>query len=122
MTCDANPPCGLSYRSYIADKAHVYRQRFDLLQVTPVIQFVSDPTRSMDETEHIPKKLDADANEEVRRSNSSSSLYVFNLRASFRKNGRVLRFLYAILFGEKRYLSNTARKLVQEKPINMYAE
>ena len=41
---------------------------------------------------------------------------------SFEKNGRALRFLYAILFGEKRYLSNIARNLVREKSINIYEE
>ena len=41
---------------------------------------------------------------------------------AFEKNGRVLRFLYAILFGDKRYLSNATRNLMREKSINMYAE
>lgn len=40
----------------------------------------------------------------------------------FEKNGRTLRFLYAILYGDKRYLSNTTRNLVREKSINIYAE
>ena len=40
----------------------------------------------------------------------------------FEKNGRTLRFLYAILYGDKRYLSNLTRNLVREKSINIYAE
>lgn len=40
----------------------------------------------------------------------------------FEKNGRTLRFLYAILYGDKRYLSNSTRNLVREKSINIYAE
>ena len=49
-----------------------------------------------------------------------SMFSIFEL--AFEKNGRVLRFLYAIMFGEKRYLSNTTRNLVTEKSINIYAE
>lgn len=49
-----------------------------------------------------------------------SMFSIFEL--SFEKNGRVLRFLYAILFGEKRYLSNITRNLVREKSINIYEE
>ena len=49
-----------------------------------------------------------------------SMFSIFEL--AFEKNGRVLRFLYAIMFGEKRYLSNSTRNLVTEKSINIYAE
>lgn len=49
-----------------------------------------------------------------------SMFSIFEL--AFEKNGRVLRFLYAIIYGDKRYLSNATRQLVREKSIDIYAE
>ena len=45
---------------------------------------------------------------------------VFEL--SFKKNSRVLHFLYAIQFVDKRCLPNSTHNLVQEKSINIHAE
>lgn len=47
-----------------------------------------------------------------------SMFSIFEL--SFAKNARVFRFLYAIIFGAKRYLSNVMRKIMQEKSIDIY--
>lgn len=47
-----------------------------------------------------------------------SMFSIFEL--SFAKNTRVLRFLYAIIFGAQRYLSNVMRKIIQEKAIDVY--
>jgi len=47
-----------------------------------------------------------------------SMFSIFEL--SFAKNARVLRFLYAIIFGAQRYLSNVMRKIIQEKAIDVY--
>lgn len=49
-----------------------------------------------------------------------SMFCIFEL--AFEKNGRVLRFLYAVLFGDKRYLSNTTRTLINEKSIIINTE
>jgi hypothetical protein len=49
-----------------------------------------------------------------------SMFSIFEL--AFEKNGRVLRFLYAIMFGDKRYLSNTTRALINEKSIGLNLE
>ena len=45
---------------------------------------------------------------------------VFEL--NFPKNGRAIRFLYAIVFGDTRFLSNKMRSLIKEKDIEIYAE
>ncbi|CAF1519519.1 unnamed protein product [Rotaria sp. Silwood1] len=45
---------------------------------------------------------------------------VFEL--NFPKNGRAIRFLYAIMFGDTRYLSNKMRTLIKEKNIEIYTE
>jgi hypothetical protein len=49
-----------------------------------------------------------------------SMFCIFEL--AFEKNGRVLRFLYAVMFGDKRYLSNTTRTLINEKSITINSE
>lgn len=45
---------------------------------------------------------------------------VFEL--NFPKNGRAIRFLYAIVFGDTRYLSNKMRSLIKEKDIEIQTE
>ena len=45
---------------------------------------------------------------------------VFEL--NFPKNGRAMRFLYSIVFGDTRYLSNKMRSLIKEKDIEIYTE
>ncbi|CAF1297966.1 unnamed protein product, partial [Rotaria sordida] len=45
---------------------------------------------------------------------------VFEL--NFPKNGRAIRFLYAMMFGNTRYLSNEMRSLIKEKNIEIYTE
>ncbi|CAF1473599.1 unnamed protein product [Rotaria sordida] len=45
---------------------------------------------------------------------------VFEL--NFLKNGRAILFLYAIMFGDTRYLSNKMRSLIKEKNIEIYTE
>lgn len=45
---------------------------------------------------------------------------VFEL--NFPKNGRAVRFLYSILFGDTRYLSNKMRSLIKEKNIDINTE
>ncbi|CAF4221244.1 unnamed protein product [Rotaria sordida] len=45
---------------------------------------------------------------------------VFEL--NFPKNGRAIRFLYAIMFGDTKYLSNKMRSLIKEKNIEIYTE
>ena len=41
---------------------------------------------------------------------------------NFPKNGRAIRFLYAIVFGDARFLSNRIRCLIKEKNIEIHAE
>lgn len=36
VTCNLSSSCGISYKSYAAYKAHVYRYHFDLLQTAPI--------------------------------------------------------------------------------------
>ncbi|CAF4051096.1 unnamed protein product [Rotaria sordida] len=45
---------------------------------------------------------------------------VFEL--NFPKNGRAIRFLYSIMLGDTRYLSNKMRTLIKEKNIEIYTE
>ncbi|CAF1356753.1 unnamed protein product [Rotaria sordida] len=41
---------------------------------------------------------------------------------NFSKHSRAIRLLYAVFFGDKRWLSNTIRDVIQEKKINIYME
>ncbi|CAF3427803.1 unnamed protein product [Rotaria socialis] len=41
---------------------------------------------------------------------------------NFHKNSRSIRLLYAIVFADKRFLSNTIRDVIQEKQIDIYSE
>jgi hypothetical protein len=41
---------------------------------------------------------------------------------NFDKNSRAVRFLYAIIFSDKRFLSNSTRILIKEKNIDIDAE
>lgn len=45
---------------------------------------------------------------------------VFEL--NFNKNSRTIRLLYAIVFGDKRFISNIVRNLVKEKQIDISLE
>jgi hypothetical protein len=45
---------------------------------------------------------------------------VFEL--NFNKNSRTIRLLYGVAFGDKRFISNTIRNLIQEKGIDIYSE
>jgi len=38
------------------------------------------------------------------------------------KNSRSMRFLYGVMFSDKRFLSNSIRSLLADKQINIYAE
>ncbi len=44
------------------------------------------------------------------------------LELNFNKNARTIRLIYAVVFGDKRFLSNTIRHLIQEKGIDIYLE
>jgi hypothetical protein len=45
---------------------------------------------------------------------------VFEL--NFNKNSRTIRLLYAIVFSDKRFISNTIRSFIHEKGIDIYSE
>lgn len=45
---------------------------------------------------------------------------VFEL--NFNKNSRAIRLLYAVVFGDKRFLTNTIRNIMHEKNIDVYHE
>lgn len=49
------------------------------------------------------------------------AMYVI-FELNFPKNGRAIRFLYAIVFGDTRYLSNKMRSLIKEKDIEIQTE
>jgi hypothetical protein len=41
---------------------------------------------------------------------------------NFNKHARAIRLLYAVVFGDKRFISNVIRNVIQEKGIDIYSE